>query len=369
MIAAGSESVESKRCAEDFAASARLACKGLIGHVDGTSKKKRDEEPVAEAWLADALTEATAAGRCDLEPLSEVLRELAPLRQALSATVHSALVRPLESFVADADKVALEKKKYEASRDKLESARERYITQKGYNEETAQSLDDARAAVREQRANLTMVVTNEAAKRDTLLLRVAADAADAFLAYTRSAAELAERFSAVAAALRAKADQSKGAGDKLVMAAAAAVKTHASSPDPAGSAVADADPSAARSAGTGRSAEDTIAATSAAGRPRVVRQGYLMKPAKASLMGSGWRKRWVVLTAGTISYVNDKHVIAAEVKALQADQAVRVKEKIPLGFDAPPRVASEEDEVLRKENAQFNLQVCRRPGVPRVPSE
>ncbi len=32
-------------------------------------------------------------------------------------------------------------------------------------------------------------------------------------------------------------------------------------------------------------------------------------------------------------------------------KAVRLKEKIPLGFDAAPRVASEEDEVLRKENA------------------
>jgi len=90
----------------------------------------------------------------------------------------------------------------------------------------------------------------------------------------------------------------------------------------------------------------------------VLKSGYMMKPAKATLMGSGWRKRWVVLTAGTVSYVNDKHVIAAEVKALQTAQEMRLTQKIPLGFDAPSRVASEEDEVLRKENAQFNLQLC-----------
>ena len=86
--------------------------------------KKKEENPVAEDWLADALTEATAAGRCDLEPFSKHLRELAPLRQSLSDKVHSALVTPFDAFVADADKVAQEKKKYESARDKLESARE-----------------------------------------------------------------------------------------------------------------------------------------------------------------------------------------------------------------------------------------------------
>ena len=60
---------------------------------------------IAEVSLADALAEATAAGRCDLEPLGRVLRQMAPLRQALGDKIHSSLVTPLESYSADTDKV------------------------------------------------------------------------------------------------------------------------------------------------------------------------------------------------------------------------------------------------------------------------
>ena len=53
------------------------------------------------------------------------------------------------------------------------------------------------------------------------------------------------------------------------MAANGAANTHAKAPDPAGSAVADADLSSA-ARGTGRSHDDELAALAAAGRSQVV---------------------------------------------------------------------------------------------------
>ena len=104
VAAAGNEAVAARRSVELLVSAARLANKALAGHVEGTQKKAtflggkkpQHDDPVAEAYLADALSDATASGHCDLEPLAAVLRELAPIRQAFGDKVHSALVAPLE---------------------------------------------------------------------------------------------------------------------------------------------------------------------------------------------------------------------------------------------------------------------------------
>ena len=46
-------------------------------------------EEVAEAYLADALSEASTATRCDLEPLSAVLKELGKLKEGVSQAKHT----------------------------------------------------------------------------------------------------------------------------------------------------------------------------------------------------------------------------------------------------------------------------------------
>jgi hypothetical protein len=102
VIAAGNEALDAKHNAEALAAAAGAASKALRGTIEkkrgflGGDKSRKNEEPVAEEYLANALSDASAAGRCDMEPLSAVLRELAPLRATLGESVHSALVTPLE---------------------------------------------------------------------------------------------------------------------------------------------------------------------------------------------------------------------------------------------------------------------------------
>ena len=71
----------------------------------------------------------------------------------------------------------------------------------------AKSLDDARAAVRDQRGNLTLAVALEEARKEMVLFRGAADVADAYAAFVRSAANTAESFEVAAAALRARSEQ------------------------------------------------------------------------------------------------------------------------------------------------------------------
>jgi hypothetical protein len=103
VVQVGNEALQAKYNAEALAAAAGAASKALRGTVEkksgffgGGSKSRKNEDPVGEEFLANALSQASEAGRCDMEPLSVVLHELAPLRAALSESVHAALVTPLE---------------------------------------------------------------------------------------------------------------------------------------------------------------------------------------------------------------------------------------------------------------------------------
>jgi len=82
-----------------------------------------------------------------------------------------------------------------------------------------------------------------------------------------------------------------------------------------------------------------------------------MKPAKDAWFG-GWRRRWVVLSKGTLTYINPKHPHDADLKRRIKLHAARVSEKLHLGCD-PPTLHKDDgiDDTLLKENATFNLQL------------
>lgn len=98
--------------------------------------------------------------------------------------------------------------------------------------------------------------------------------------------------------------------------AALAVKAHESAAEPTGSAADDANPAPPPVIGArlppSPAHEAAVAALNAANRGHILKQGYLSKPAKDWF--GGWRRRWVVLAPGTLSYVNPKHVYDAELQ-------------------------------------------------------
>eukprot|EP00966_Prymnesium_polylepis_P104275 2415177-Prymnesium_polylepis.1 len=66
-----------------------------------------------------------------------------------------------------------------------------------------------------------------------------------------------------------------------------------------------------------------------------------MKPAKGSYLG-GWRRRWIVLdSGGTLTYVNDKHVVEAETRKHAKAQAASIGDKRPLGMARAPSTGGE----------------------------
>jgi hypothetical protein len=272
-----------------------------------------------------------------------------------------------QAYVNDADKVAQDKKKYEKARDALERERDSYVQHKECNPKMAAGLDAARATVRKQRAELAMYASVEAAKRDVTLLKGAADAADAFVAYLRAANALADQLADAARVLRAKAAQSDAAGKEVLMEAAKAVKAHEVASEK-GFAANDATPAPVSMMGaavaTTAVQEAELAALAAAGREGVLKQGYLNKPAETSWTG-GWRRRWVVLSKGTLTYINPGDLDKPEKKAnpLHADlkrreklHAARVSNRLHLGCEPPVLQKDDgDDDILLKENATFNL--------------
>jgi hypothetical protein len=108
-----------------------------------------------------------------------------------------------------------------------------------------------------------------------------------------------------------------------------------------------------------------LKALAAAGREGVLKQGYLNKTGKAFGFGYEWNRRWVVLSKGTLTYINPGDLDKPEKKAnpLHADlkrreklHAARVSNRLHLGCEPPVLQKDDGDEyILLKENATFNL--------------
>ncbi|KAL1530202.1 hypothetical protein AB1Y20_001118 [Prymnesium parvum] len=319
VISTASAAEAAKRRAESRVAAVRIAAKPLAASVQRVKKNRfsvagKPEEVSAEVFLADALAESED---CDLEPLCTTLRLLAPMRQDLADKITS-LGSALEELVAEADSVLAERKKYEAIRDKLEEARSHYLHQKEFQLPSAKALDEARRLAHEARGKLALAVSLEESRRATVLYRAAADAAEGYATFLRSAVATADMFEAAAATLRARAEQARSNGDAQIKRALSVVDEYAKCVDPLGSAYDDAlsrGDAVGSGQNLGRSHDAAIRQAVCLGRGHVIKQGYLMKPAKGSYLG-GWRRRWVVLDAGgTLTYYNDKHLIHASLAA------------------------------------------------------
>ena len=259
---------------------------------------------------------------------------LGPLRVALGNRVYGALVTRLESFAeGELGGVASERARYDKLRGGAESARADYLGLRRGAEgdarlKAARALDEARGALRAQRAALARAVAHAEARRSTVLLDGAAEVAEAYCTFLRDAAAAADGFAEAARELRARAATARAASDALLASAAAAAAVHAAAAEPGGSALvaeeesSSAGPSPQRTGqNLGRSQDADIRRLLASGPGHVIKQGYLGKQAR-SFVG-GWRRRWFVLdSAGTLSYYKDTQLAAHQRAKTVAASAV-----------------------------------------------
>ena len=294
---------------------------------------------------------------------------------ALGNKVLGALSTRLESF-ADTQlaNAAAERQKHDKLKQAADTARGDYLSLKRTAEpearlRAARSFDDARAALRQQRAALALAVAAAEAGRSMLLLEAGCELAQAYSAFISELAALAGPLQEAQEALAARLVTAKAASDELLAAAAAAAAAHAAAPEAGGSAAAAeesfgaSESRAQASSGTGqnlgRSHDADIRRLLSLGPGHVIRQGYLGKQAR-SLMG-GWRRRWFVLdSAGTLSYYSEAQLAAARGRRAEPGSAA-------LASSSPPTLSAVANPLSTVPKEQLLADADETPPLPPKP--